>query len=206
MFAALALAAGALVVGAAPAEAVGPCDDPVPPPQCSPSEGPPAGRLDSITRVPTGIRVVGWAADPDHGALPVKVLVDDVLAGQFTADKPYPGHDNSGCEAIVPAKSGSRVCLMTLDYPKGSRFDPVCQTCPVRFDAFGSFSPIVRSGTGVQVSGWAIDPDTAKSVSVVAQVDGAPDLFFANLPRAGLPGLRRRAQPLRPPRLGGAYG
>jgi hypothetical protein len=40
-------------------------------------------------------RVVGWAADPDHGALPVKGLVDEVLAGQFTADKPYPGHGNS---------------------------------------------------------------------------------------------------------------
>ncbi|MBB4695631.1 fibronectin type III domain-containing protein [Paractinoplanes abujensis] len=186
LFAAVVLAASALVVPAGPAYAVGPCQSPEPPPDCpSPNDGPPTGRLDSITRVPAGIRLTGWASDPDEAALPVRVSVDDVLAGELMADKPYPGHDNHGFDGVVAAKPGSRVCLTTADPPTTRRITIACRTWPVPVLPFGALGAPVRSGISVQLAGWAIDPGTTGPVTVTAEVDGRPGpQMSANLPRA----------------------
>ena len=88
--------------------------------------GDPEGNLDSVGRGPGGIRVSGWALDPDTAApIDVHVYVDGVGAGIVTANtyRPdvgaaYPGYGNfHGYDAVVAysAAGNHTVCTYGIN-------------------------------------------------------------------------------------------
>ena len=88
----------------------------------------PIGNFESAARNPGGIRVKGWALDPDSaGPIGVHVYVNGAFAGQGTANtsRPdvgafFPGYgDNHGFEFTVPG-SGGTVCAYGINTGPGT--------------------------------------------------------------------------------------
>jgi len=87
--------------------------------------GPPMGTVDAMTRVPEGLRVQGWALDPDnHEIIDVHIYVGS--AGTSTvADTSRPDvalsqgwGPNHGFDVIVPAgPAPQRVCVAAINAP-----------------------------------------------------------------------------------------
>lgn len=148
------------------------------------SGGNPFGYIDQVEAYPGGIRVRGWAIDPNTTD-PIQVhaylgSVGTVLTAD--GDRPdvsdaYPGSGSRhGFDARIPAPSGGSgtVCLYAINTGPGSNVTLGCREMP-----FYSGSPVgavdsvqVASGS-VTIAGWALDPDTADSIAVHAYVDGA---------------------------------
>lgn len=72
-----------------------------------------------MLRVPGGLRVIGWASDPDPGTVSVQVTVDGAVAGSVPANQPSPGHGNTGFDGVVPALPGDAVCATALTVGPG---------------------------------------------------------------------------------------
>ncbi|WP_433046843.1 hypothetical protein [Dactylosporangium sp. CS-033363] len=116
----LALAA-AVTIPASPGHAAPACDQPVPPPICSPDDpdpgpvdAPPRGAFDTLTFVGNGVRVTGWAADGDTtGPVLVHISVDGAFVSSLstgTAQR-YDG--------FAPARHGAHsVCVWALNVPR----------------------------------------------------------------------------------------
>ncbi len=143
------------------------------------------GSLDWVQRVPGGLQVAGWAADDDTSApIDVHVYVDNngYVIGPAALNRPDVGAafpalgPNHGFIATVPAGGPGthRVCAWAINTLNGAGFNkPVgCQTVTVSIDPFGSFDSGARSGPGVHVAGWTIDPDTAAPIALHVYVDG----------------------------------
>lgn len=103
--------------------------------------GHPYGSLDSAVGQAGGIRVSGWAIDPDT-ADPAKihVYVDGAYRGEFDANQSrpdvggaYPGYGaNHGYIATVPALSGShQVCVYAINLGFGGNALISCRTVNV---------------------------------------------------------------------------
>jgi hypothetical protein len=87
----------------------------------------PVGSIDSITRIPTGLRVKGWTMDPDTaGSIPVDVYANGtgigrVKAGNVRNDvaRAYPQYGNAhGFEFSIPIAGGS-VCVYGINSGAG---------------------------------------------------------------------------------------
>jgi hypothetical protein len=138
--------------------------------------GPPFGSLDSVTAVPGGVRVGGWAIDPDT-SVPIAVHVYVGSVGKaLTADgsRPdvgaaFPGYGNlHGYSANLAAAPGPvTVCAYGINTGIGSNVQLGCRTVTVLAgQPFGSLDSVTRSGGTIRVAGWAIDPDTSASIPV----------------------------------------
>lgn len=160
--------------------------------------GPPRGNAEVIAGDTGGVRVAGWALDPDTTD-PVSVRVD--VAGTsrtLRADGTrtdiagaFPGYGAAhGFSAVVPAPAGSHVaCVTALDSTGGPGVSLGCATVAVAGGApRGNVEVVVGRPGGVQVSGWAVDPDTSASIYLWADVDGGsgrPLLASADRPDIG---------------------
>jgi hypothetical protein len=146
--------------------------------------GDPVGSLDGATAVLGGIRVSGWAIDPDTASpVPVKVSVDGVVVAEATASESRPdvasvfprygaGH---GYSVFVATIGGSRrVCVEAINQPPSGTVNRSlgCAVVVVSGQVFGNVETIIGGPGGVFVSGWAIDPDTGDSI-VRVTLDGA---------------------------------
>jgi hypothetical protein len=143
------------------------------------------GSIDVVETAPGGIRVAGWALDPETAdPLAVHVYVDGALAGVTTADRtrtdiaslaPAWGPAR-GFDVVVPAVPGRReVCVYAIDAGSGGAGNPSlgCRTLSVTSAPYGRLEVLSREGDNVRVRGWAIDPNTADPIDVHVQVDGA---------------------------------
>jgi hypothetical protein len=142
------------------------------------------GTLDVVEIAPGGIRVAGWALDPETAeSLEIHVYVDRSLAGVTTADRPrldiaelLPAWGNAhGFDVVVPAIPGQReVCVYAIDAGSGGAGNPTlgCRTIGVRSAPFGRLEVVQREGDLARVRGWAIDPTTSDPIDVHVQVDG----------------------------------
>ena len=137
--------------------------------------GDPVGAVDSWTPTVGGVRIVGWAVDPDTAdSVSVRVkagssttrVVADLSRADVGASLPGYG-DAHGFDVTVPLPPGStQVCVATNNVGIGVNRTLGCSTVEVLSgDPFGAvvLTPTV---TGVHISGWVIDPDTADPVSV----------------------------------------
>ncbi len=142
----------------------------------------PFGSLDAVQRVPGGLSVTGWAADPDAPTQAVTVVVyvdgNGYSLGPASINRPdvnssFPGYGSAhGYTGVVPAAAGShRVCAYGLNIGMGNNAELGCQTFTVNTMPFGSLDSMQRVPAGLQLSGWAIDPDSASSIGVAAYVD-----------------------------------
>jgi hypothetical protein len=155
--------------------------------------GSPFGAVDSVTAVPGGVRVGGWAIDPDtSNPVAVHAYVGSALTG-LTADGSRPdvgaafaGYGSAhGYSANLPAAAGPvNVCLYAINSGIGANSLLGCRTVTVLAgQPFGALDSVTRSGGTVRVSGWAIDPDTAASIQVHVYVGAVVSATTANMAR-----------------------
>lgn len=179
-----------------------------------PLSGPPVGSEPSITTTGSTVEVSGWALDPDiTGAIPVHVYVGSAGTA-ISASKPatlpakysaYGG--NHGYAASLPTSPGEyRVCVYGINSGPGGHAVLGCRDVVVGNPPLTdqNRAPIgnvelVRAGVGsVELSGWALDPDSTASIQIHAYVDSVGTAFAADRERADVGRLY--------PRNGSAHG
>jgi len=144
-------------------------------------EGAPIGSLEVVASVPGGVRIAGWAADPDvNGPTEVHAYIGggggynlglaDRQRNDVAARYPELGGAH-GFDVVVPdLRDGTfEVCVYAINLagPSGHTLLGCRQANLVR-GPFGSLDLVGRSPSGVRVAGWAIDPDSSDSVEVHA--------------------------------------
>lgn len=144
----------------------------------------PFGSLDSLQRVPGGVRVTGWTIDPDaSGPRPVHIYVNGVPVTATTADRmrgdvgaAFPQYGAlHGYDVVVPAPAGGdRICAYGINGGAGSNSLLGCRGVGVAVNPVGAFDTADRVPGGVHLRGWALDPDSAASITVHLWVDGKP--------------------------------
>jgi hypothetical protein len=168
------------------------------------SGGSPTGALDSISRVPGGLSVTGWALDPDTtDAVDVHVYVGrSGVSTRAATSRPDVGArfatygPNHGYAVTVPAGPGSYdVCAYAINVGVGSTTLLRCQTVTVGSTPIAGIERTRQVPGGVRFEGWALDPDTASPIDVHAYVGSSGVATTANLPRpdieAAFPGYGR---------------
>ena len=145
----------------------------------------PFGSLDAVTSGLGGVQVSGWAIDPDV-TTPVRaqLLVDGRVVRREIADadrpdlgeqRPAYGPTHGVRTALDLPEGPHRVCLRALnvDGTPGTVAELGCRDVAVRHSPIGALQSAVHGPTGLVVTGWALDPDTANAVRTHLYVDGA---------------------------------
>jgi hypothetical protein len=145
----------------------------------------PTGKITSVTQAPGGMVIAGYATDPDtSAATSVTVILrkqhsPDQNLGTLQADgsgKPKPGHMFSGRLKFPGPKyvPGDRtVCVRAKNlgrYGKNAVVD--CATHSFNWNPKAALNTIAQHSPGARVTGWAVDPDTTKPISVDLYGDG----------------------------------
>ena len=139
--------------------------------------GGPFGRLDAATPVPGGIRVSGWAIDPNTtGPIRVHLYVDGVGRANILADRSrpdvgraYPGSGSSHGFAVEirdVAPGARSVCAYGISVGEGGNTLLGCHNATVSATPFGRLDAAVMERGKLRVRGWAIDPDTDAPIRV----------------------------------------
>jgi len=143
----------------------------------------PFGRLDSFDVQGDQVTLRGWALDPDSpDSIPVHVYVG-AAGSAHTADQArpdiaaaFPGYGEKHGFTITRTlpPGGEQVCAYAINDGKGSNTVLGCRFAAPALSKppFGSFDGAVAVPGGVQVSGWAIDPDTSSPIAVHFYIDG----------------------------------
>lgn len=150
----------------------------------NPMSGPPAGSWTTSQVEPGGIRLTGWALDPDTlASATVAVTYRGARVGTLTANTSSgtkPGYSdygtNRGFDAVVPVAPGTTgdVCLTILNVGIGRDTALGCRSVRVFGDTpIGSVDTVDTGPSTVRVSGWSIDRQTTAGVTVQLLVDGA---------------------------------
>jgi len=156
----------------------------------------PIGSLDTVVRVPGGVRVGGWAIDPETvDPIFVHIYVDsDGVAATANARRQDVGNvfpaygNNHGFDQVVktPLEGPTRICAWGINAGPGSQTLLGCRVVNILHTPIGSLDTIVRTPSGLSVNGWAIDPDTASALTVHVYVDGVATVEIAGLSRPDL--------------------
>lgn len=145
----------------------------------------PLGTLDSVVQTPGGLRVNGWAFDPDStGSTQIHVYVDGNWGGlgQTSTARPdvaaaFPlAGANAGFSFDMPVAAGThKVCAYAINRGAGTVNPSLgCRTVYLLGpNPFGNNETFTRSGGRFMVSGWTLDPSTMASANVKVTVDGA---------------------------------
>jgi len=157
----------------------------------------PIGAVDGITGSAGAISLSGWALDGDVAdPIPVHVYVDGVGVA-YTADQPrsdigrlYPAYGPAhGFAMRIPAAQGAHeVCVHAINRGPGSHTLLTCRTVVVaNAPPVGSAEVVRGVPGGVQVAGWAFDPDQPRTpLAVHVYVGGAGRALTADLPRSDI--------------------
>ncbi len=142
----------------------------------------PFGSLDGAFQTPAGVLVTGWAIDLNTTAsLTVSAYVDGKYAGQSSASGPRPdvaqfypsSGPNHGYSMLLAMASGSHtVCVSAVNVGPGSSVQLRCTAVTVQNNPIGSVEGVSQLPAGVQVSGWALDLNSAGPVTVNISADG----------------------------------
>lgn len=156
----------------------------------------PIGSLDAITRVPGGLRVTGWAIDPETAA-PIEVHAyvgatgSGVIADETRADigAAFPAYGSAhGFDTVVaaPGEGPVPVCAYAINVAAGRHTLLGCRTVVVAHAPIGSLDGVTDLGDRVQIAGWAIDPDISDAVAVHVYVNGVATVVTAEAMRTDL--------------------
>lgn len=183
---ALALASASMVVGvvaANPAYAMSPCQSDNPPDWCFTSGGSlhdPTGTFSSASRGPAGLTVIGSATDRDGGPVSVDITVNGVVEGTVVAN----GTGGTFYATVPVTVEGSSVCATARNIGLGSDVSLGCKDLSVKISPFGALDVASMSPGAMQVTGWAVDPDTSNSIYVNVITNGVTyGPYLANLYR-----------------------
>jgi hypothetical protein len=157
-----------------------------------------AGHFDAAAGTPAGIRVAGWALDPQRKAssAPVSVSIDNRPAStvptrglRADVNRVMRATGLHGFSAVVPHPKPGRHTVCITARPAGSTTAPVslgCKNVVVPGPTRGAFDSAAGSKLSYTVRGWAFDPNSAAASSIVrVTVDGrAAKDFRAGAARA----------------------
>ncbi|MGH9244852.1 MAG: hypothetical protein ACRD29_11145, partial [Acidimicrobiales bacterium] len=128
---------------------------PASPVGATPADGNPFGHLDLVRRVPGGLRVAGWAIDPDTAApISVHVYAAGVAHGtSANRSRPdvgarYPAYGpDHGFDLTVPiGLGGVRVCAYGINVGRGTHNPLIgCHTVVVSNLPFGHIDLVRRA-------------------------------------------------------------
>lgn len=140
--------------------------------------GPPVGSVDPLAVGDGTVTVSGWALDPDRtGPIEVHVYVGSSSVA-VQADRPvaldakYAVYgDAHGFRTTVTAAPGTnRVCVYAMNVGAGSNVELACRTVEVIGELgrppTGNAEVIAAENGSIRVAGWALDPDTTRSIAV----------------------------------------
>lgn len=165
----------------------------------------PFGHLDQAVPVgQTGIKVQGWAADPDalSQSLTATFTIDGIPAGQVLSTVPRPDASaargagpRAGFATTLPASPGPhQVCASAVNVAAGAAGPLGCLSVLVpgltaavvaAHSPFGSFEHATVTGTSVTLTGWAVDPDyLSQPLKISASVDGKATSLSQAITRA----------------------
>jgi hypothetical protein len=148
----------------------------------------PMGQLDVAAQAAGGIRISGWAIDPDTTA-PIEVRVyrfdshgiSGTNLGPATTSRPdvgahfaYAGYgDAHGFDAVVGAGAGPQwVCAYAINAGEGATSLLGCRLLVLDPSPIGHVDTFEPVAGGIHVAGWAIDPETSSPIEVHVSVDG----------------------------------
>jgi hypothetical protein len=150
----------------------------------------PIGSVDIINPVPGGIRLAGWALDPDTSAsINIHAYVDGVPTAILASnDRPdvaalYGLGAAHGFDTVVPVPTGGThsLCIYGINVGLGTNGTILCTTASsfggLPIGSFDYAQPVVG---GINVGGWALDPDTASATPVHVYVDSTPTVLTAS--------------------------
>ncbi|QJU54424.1 hypothetical protein SCB71_14890 [Herbiconiux sp. KACC 21604] len=148
----------------------------------SETNGPPIGGYERAEARPGGLWFSGWAVDLDStGPVQINIVIDGQLKAITTANlnRPdvasyLPGYGAAhGYGILVPTTVGShKVCVHAMDTGGDGDTRLGCSTLTMmKGKPVGSFDTAYRGEAGINVTGWAIDPDTTDPIDVVFYVN-----------------------------------
>lgn len=146
----------------------------------------PVGSFEGVTGVVGGVRVTGWAFDPDTTS-PIAVratvagkstsVVTDVARTDVQARNAQAGA-TSGFAATIPTAAGKQeVCLTAVNNAAGGDTDLGCRTVTVPVDPGtvprGDVNSVTGVAGGIAIRGWAFDQDTPSTAITVQATVGS---------------------------------
>jgi hypothetical protein len=156
----------------------------------------PLAHLDGFAMRMGGLRLTGWAFDPDALTTPLIITanVDHKQAAATTANVartdvatqyPKAGPDH-GFNFFVPVPEGLHlVCVWAVNVGAGTNYKIGCTTQTFDYGPIGSLDSVNPTPGHIGVRGWAIDRDAPKQpVTVVINIDGVAHSVVADQPRA----------------------
>ncbi len=159
------------------------------------------GVLDEVRRVPGGIEALGWTLDPDtmnptevhvYGGNGTPTAANPLRGTGANLNRPdiataFPGYgSNHGFKLFMPVGTEtSSVCAYPLNATgtPGSGSAAGCKAITISPNPYGNFEAITRVPGGINVSGWAIDPDTMNPIQIHAYAGNGAAI--PNNPMAG---------------------
>ena len=158
------------------------------------NRGTAVGNFESVASAGPGlVAVAGWSFNSISTSVAdyVDVSIDGLTVGRIPANQvrndvaaAFPGAGPyHGFSAAFPTTGGTHtVCVYGIDGVKNPQLKCLSVKLPSG-NPFGNLERVQDVGTGVLLSGWTIDPDTAASTNVHVYVDGN----FAGLTSASNP-------------------
>lgn len=158
--------------------------------------GSPTGNFEAATGRPGGVHLKGWALDPDT-TTPIYVWVDtagfsglvraNVSRPDIGAAYPTMGPDH-GFSTVVAVPPGQQtVCATAVNSGAGAHVSLGCRSVVVPGGSpVGNLEAVTATSGGIQVRGWALDPDTVESPYVWVEVDGRGQYLRANAARGDI--------------------
>lgn len=156
----------------------------------------PSGSLDVVSVGGAGLRVAGWAVDPDTAASTDVHIYDN---GTLVASVPATG-DRADIGAIMPEYGRAHgfeylapnvsngvhtVCVYAMNLGAGNaNIFLGCRSVVVSGSPFGALDIAATQGGQLRIAGWAIDHDAGVApIAVRVTVDGVVTTVTANLHR-----------------------
>ncbi len=146
----------------------------------------PIGNMEAAYAAGSGIRVTGWALDPDTAA-PVEIgIAFHGTTGTFIADRDrpdvaaaYPGYGAAHGFDVTSGALGTgikQVCVWIINVGEGQDRVLGCQDIQTGFDeTIGSYETLTQVAPNtMRATGWACDGETDDSIELSYRVDDGP--------------------------------
>ena len=152
----------------------------------------PIGTVEAYSGATNGVRVQGWALDPESTAsLTIQVSLDGAVRTLIAnTSRPdvgllYAKGDDHGFSGLLPAGNGPHVvCVTAVNLGQGRSTVLGCERVTVQnVSPIGVLDTVTTTPTSITMTGWALDPDTSNPIAVHAYLDGKASAIMASNPR-----------------------
>lgn len=141
----------------------------------------PSGAVSVVQQTPGGVRVRGYAVDPDEPGQPVPITItaNGTTLGTTLADGPGSAKPGHGFTVALPfggtkLVAGTRtICAVATNLGRfGKNAGVGCRSPRFDWNPSVGLESATQKSPGVLVRGWAADPDTSGPIRVAISADG----------------------------------